>query len=94
GSGIICVQTASALAHDQAWISIVIKDNGVGIAPDDLKKIFDPFFTTRPVGQGRGLGLSEAYGIVHKHGGHIDVSSEVGKGTSVRIVLPKGHHPV
>ncbi|MCK6541531.1 ATP-binding protein [bacterium] len=94
GSGVISVQTTSALAHDQAWISIVITDNGVGIAPDDLKKIFDPFFTTRPVGQGRGLGLSEAYGIVHKHGGHIDVSSETGKGTTMRTVLPKGHHPV
>jgi signal transduction histidine kinase len=60
----------------------------VGIAPEHLKRIFDPFFTTKPVGSGTGLGLSLSYGIVQRHGGHIEVSSEVGKGTAFTVHLP------
>ncbi len=71
---------------DKVWISI--NDTGSGIAPEVLKKIFDPFFTTKAVGKGTGLGLSLSYGIVNKHGGHIEVESEVGKGTTFRIWLP------
>ncbi len=66
-------------------------DTGVGIPPDDLSKIFDPFFTTKE--KGTGLGLSVVYGIVDRHGGRIEVKSQVGKGTSVSVRLPVGGKP-
>jgi signal transduction histidine kinase len=68
------------------WVEIA--DTGVGIPEPILTRIFDPFFTTKPVGKGTGLGLSLSYGIVQKHGGHIDVGSEVGKGSVFRVTLP------
>jgi signal transduction histidine kinase len=70
-------------------VRIAISDTGGGIPPENLKRIFDPFFTTKEVGKGTGLGLAIAYDIVvNKHGGQIDVSSEVGVGTTFTIVLP------
>ena len=69
-------------------VVIEITDTGCGISPEHQKKIFDPFFTTKPVGKGTGLGLSLAYGIIKKHGGRIDVDSEVGVGTTFRVTLP------
>jgi signal transduction histidine kinase len=71
-------------------MEIEISDTGEGISPENLTKVFDPFFTTRKVGSGTGLGLSISYRIVEKHGGHIDVKSEVGKGTTFTIKLPAG----
>jgi PAS domain S-box-containing protein len=71
---------------EMVWIEI--EDTGCGIAPEHIKKIFDPFFTTRQVGQGTGLGLSLAYGIIEQHHGRIDVSSKVGRGSRFRIWLP------
>ena len=70
----------------EAWISIA--DSGCGIAADALSRIFDPFFTTKPIGRGTGLGLAIAYSIVSKHHGRIEVSSEVGVGSTFRLVLP------
>jgi len=72
----------------EGWVWVRIQDNGVGIAPENLKRIFEPFFTTKPVGSGTGLGLSLSYGIVNRHGGHIEVISEVGKGTAFTVHLP------
>ena len=69
-------------------VCLEVADNGCGIAPETGQKIFDPFFTTKPVGEGTGLGLSLSYGIVKKHRGDICVSSELGKGTTFRVVLP------
>lgn len=70
-------------------VSIRIKDNGVGI-PDEIKdRIWEPFFTTKDVGVGTGLGMSITYGIIEKHGGKIELTSEVGKGTEFAISLPK-----
>lgn len=69
------------------WVEV--EDTGKGIKPEHLERIFDPFFTTKPVGSGTGLGLSLSYGIVQKHGGHIEVKSEPGKGTVFRVVLPQ-----
>ncbi|KAA0949768.1 MULTISPECIES: ATP-binding protein [unclassified Pseudomonas] len=71
---------------DRVWLEVA--DNGCGIAPESVQKIFDPFFTTKPVGEGTGLGLSLSYGIVKKHHGDISVTSEVGKGTTFRVILP------
>ncbi|MEQ9007837.1 MAG: ATP-binding protein, partial [Ekhidna sp.] len=70
-------------------VFVRIKDNGIGI-PDEIKnRIWEPFFTTKEVGVGTGLGMSITYGIIEKHGGKIDLSSEVGKGTEFVITLPK-----
>jgi signal transduction histidine kinase len=60
----------------------------VGIPAENMLRIFDPFFTTKPVGQGTGLGLSLSYNIVTKHGGKIEVESELGKSTRFTIRLP------
>jgi PAS domain S-box-containing protein len=68
------------------WVEIA--DTGAGIPEENLKRIFDPFFTTKPIGKGTGLGLSLSYGIVQKHGGRIEVKSEVGVGTTFRVSLP------
>jgi two-component system NtrC family sensor kinase len=67
---------------------VVVTDNGNGIPKDVLPKIFDPFFTTKKIGEGTGLGLSIAYKIITEHGGHIEVASELGKGTRFTITLP------
>ena len=67
---------------------IVFKDSGCGIVDEDLPRIFTPFFTTKKVGEGTGLGLSVAYGIIENHGGEIIVKSKTGEGTTVIIMLP------
>jgi two-component system NtrC family sensor kinase len=69
-------------------IEVSCTDTGVGIPPDQLAKIFDPFFSTKEMGTG--LGLSVVYGIVERHGGTIDIRSDVGKGTTVSLRLPVG----
>lgn len=72
--------------HAQVWVEI--SDNGCGITPENRALIFNPFFTTKPAGRGLGLGLSISHDIVRKHGGCIEVSSEVGRGSTFRVVLP------
>lgn len=70
------------------YAHISFADTGCGIDADNAVKIFDPFFTTKDVGKGTGLGLSMAYGIIQRHGGVINVSSQVGAGTTFDIYLP------
>ncbi|QGZ40867.1 PAS domain S-box-containing protein [Pseudoduganella flava] len=74
---------------DKQNVWVEVEDTGHGIKPENLGRIFDPFFTTKPVGKGTGLGLALSYGIVTKHAGTIDVRSEVGKGTTFRVTLPR-----
>jgi two-component system NtrC family sensor kinase len=74
--------------QDEGNVWVEVEDTGKGINPEHLERIFDPFFTTKPVGTGTGLGLSLSYGIVKKHGGRIEVKSELGKGTVMRVLLP------
>ena len=64
-----------------------MSDTGCGISADNLQKIFDPFFSTKGA-KGTGLGLAVAWGIIEKHNGRIEVESEVGKGTTFRVLLP------
>jgi len=66
---------------------ITVEDEGHGIPPENLPHIFEPFFTTKGVGEGTGLGLSVAHGIVSDHGGWIDVQTEIGRGTRITLVL-------
>jgi signal transduction histidine kinase len=69
-------------------VVVGISDTGTGIKPQHLPHIFDPFFTTKGIGKGTGLGLSISYAIIKEHGGHISVSSEVGRGTRFSIRVP------
>ncbi len=70
------------------FLHIDVQDTGCGMTADQMEKVFFPFFTTKAVGKGTGLGLSISYGIVKSHGGRIEVSSEVGEGTTFTVSLP------
>lgn len=85
--GTITVRTGVDGQH--VWIEV--SDTGCGIPKEILPRIFDPFYTTKPVGKGTGLGLSLSYGIIQRHRGRIDVSSEPGKGSAFRVILPVKH---
>jgi PAS domain S-box-containing protein len=83
--GIITLRTGC----DDEWVWVEVEDNGCGIPADNMTRIFEPFFTTKPVGMGTGLGLSLSYGIVAQHGGRIEVSSQIGTGSTFRVLLPR-----
>ena len=76
------------VSPDGRWMVVEVTDTGVGIDPKHLSQIFDPFYTTKQVGRGTGLGLSVSYGIIEKHGGHIDVKSRKGEGSTFTVTLP------
>jgi len=86
----------AAIMPADDYVRIDVADQGTGIAKEHIGKIFDPFFTTKPVGSGTGLGLATVYGIVKQTGGYITVDSELNKGTTFSIFLPrfKGEMPV
>ncbi|MBD2296222.1 AAA family ATPase [Anabaena sphaerica FACHB-251] len=82
------IKICTAIINDD-WVSVSIKDNGMGMSSEIKQRIFDPFFTTKPVGEGTGLGLSISYQIVvDKHGGKIECISEPGMGTEFIIEIP------
>lgn len=71
------------------YVAVALSDTGSGIEPDVLERIFEPFFTTKAEGHGTGLGLSMVYGFVKQSGGHVAIDSEVGRGTTITIFLPR-----
>jgi signal transduction histidine kinase/ActR/RegA family two-component response regulator len=83
GGGEICVDTFIESGH----MVLRVKDNGVGISPDNIKRLFEPFFTTKDV-QSAGMGLASSYGIVKSHGGTISVQSSLGEGSTFLVRLP------
>jgi two-component system cell cycle sensor histidine kinase/response regulator CckA len=89
----VSAREIDALAHkgmpSADYVRVEVSDSGTGIPPDILDKIFEPFFSTKDVGKGTGLGLSTVYGIVKQTGGFIYVDSEIGRGTTFRIFLPR-----
>jgi PAS domain S-box-containing protein len=91
--GKVTVQASNVSVDDGAakgdFVAIKVSDAGIGIPDDVLAKIFDPFFTTKPIGKGTGLGLSQVHGFVHQAGGTIAVDSQLGKGTSFTVCLPR-----
>jgi CheY-like chemotaxis protein len=91
--GKVTVHAANVFLDDDArkgdHVAITVTDTGTGIPADVLAKIFDPFFTTKAIGKGTGLGLSQVHGFAHQAGGTVAVDSELGKGTSFTIYLPR-----
>ncbi|WP_372391263.1 response regulator [Xanthomonas sp. NCPPB 3582] len=96
GQGSIRVQTTAHTAHDDPelddgeYVAVKVIDNGSGIAPAILNQVFEPFFTTKPIGEGTGLGLSMTYGFARQSCGTARISSQVGEGTTVTLLLPRG----
>ena len=83
--GLIKIETESILDK----ISIKVTDTGMGISAENLEKVTDPFFSTKDAGEGTGLGLAITYNIIREHKGEMEFKSELGKGTTVKIILPK-----
>jgi CheY-like chemotaxis protein len=99
--GILTFETSNVVLGDQdarvrevkkgEYVRLVVTDTGTGMPPEVRTRIFDPFYTTKAIGKGTGLGLSMIYGFVKQSNGAITVESEVGKGTSIEICLPRFH---
>ena len=80
--------TISTYMSEQS-VCVTFEDTGIGMPKEVIARIFEPFFTTKDVGEGTGLGMSIVHKIIESHGGHIDIESEVGKGTKIIFTLPK-----
>jgi PAS domain S-box-containing protein len=99
GGGRITIATANIDLDTEAarqyhlpggqYVSLCVTDTGVGMSPELVTRVFEPFFTTKPLGEGTGLGLSMIYGFARQSGGQVKIASEVGRGTTVSLYLPR-----
>jgi CheY-like chemotaxis protein len=87
-------QSLSVNLQKGPYLDLKITDTGTGIEPSILEQIFDPFFTTKNPGEGTGMGLSVVHGIIESHGGTITIESELGKGSTFHILLPKMNNAI
>ena len=102
--GRITIETANKWLDERAarqqdmpeghYLALSVTDTGMGMPPEVIARVFEPFFTTKPLGQGTGLGLSMIYGFAQQSGGQVRIYSEVGKGTTVCIYLPRHYGEV
>ncbi|HEV7135732.1 MAG TPA: ATP-binding protein [Steroidobacteraceae bacterium] len=92
-AGLLTIETANAMLDSAAYVMIAVSDTGTGMPPEVAARACEPFFTTKEPGQGTGLGLSQVAGFAHQSGGEIRISSEPGKGTTVRLYLPRSGCP-
>ena len=97
GTGTLTISTSNVtLAANQVgdvrageYLRLAVADTGCGMTDEVLERAFEPFFTTKPVGKGTGLGLSQIFGFAHQSGGEVGIESEIGKGTTVSLYLPR-----
>jgi signal transduction histidine kinase/CheY-like chemotaxis protein len=100
GGGKLTIETANTHLDDLyaqqnaevrpgRYVMISVSDTGTGMAPDVIERAFDPFFTTKKVGEGTGLGLSQVFGYIRQSGGHVKIYSEPGRGTAIKLYLPR-----
>ncbi len=88
GDRIMTFSSFSTEEDGSREVVVSVKDTGIGISKENIDKVFEPFFSTKAVGKGTGLGLSLCFGILESHGGRIEIESEPGKGTDVKIFIP------
>ncbi|MET0808252.1 MAG: ATP-binding protein [Pseudoxanthomonas sp.] len=95
GGGVITVRGENvANRHGKDFVSLAVSDTGSGMSEEVKEHVFEPFFTTKDVGKGSGLGLAQVYGFAQQSGGTVELDSELGRGTTITLLLPRSHNPM